>query len=103
MTKILKQVLLFIESFTLNEIRELEKNSFRTAAFKDDTNMFSTEFSEGFGFGLDYDYTIKLLLTNQLCPYGKIFVPQLFVRSVLQNFGRNIFPYGPHSWSKRAQ
>ena len=52
MTKIFTQVLLFYESFTLNEIWELEKNSLPTAAFKEDTNKFSTEFREGFGFGL---------------------------------------------------
>ena len=39
----------FIESFTLNEIWELEKISLPTAAFKEDTGMFSTEFTEGFG------------------------------------------------------
>ena len=39
----------FIESFALNEIWELEKISLPTAAFKEDTNMFSTEFREGFG------------------------------------------------------
>ena len=49
MTKIFTQVLLFfVESFTLNEIWELEKISLPTAAFKEDTNMFSTEFREGF-------------------------------------------------------
>ena len=32
----------FIESFTLNEIWELEKISLSAAAFKEDTNMFST-------------------------------------------------------------
>ena len=37
------------ESFTLNEIEELEKNSLPTAAFKDDTDMFSHEFREGCG------------------------------------------------------
>ena len=35
------------ESFTLNEIRKLEKNPLPTAAVKEDTN-FSTEFREGF-------------------------------------------------------
>ena len=50
MTKIFTQGLLFfIESFTLNEIWELEKISLPTAAFKEDTNKFSTEFREGFG------------------------------------------------------
>ena len=39
----------FIESFTLNEIWELEKISLPTAAFKEDTDIFSTEFREGFG------------------------------------------------------
>ena len=39
----------FVESFTLNEIWELEKISLPTAAFKEDTNMFSTEFRECFG------------------------------------------------------
>ena len=76
-----------------------KKNSFPTAAFKEDTNMFSTEFRENFGLSIfDYGYTIKLLLTNYFGPYGKIFGPQLFVRSVLQNFGPNIFPDGPHNW-----
>ena len=58
------------------------KNFLPTAAFKEDTNMFSTEFREGFGF--DYGYTIKLLLTNYFGPYGKIFGPQLFVRTSLR-------------------
>ena len=49
LTKISKQVLLSIESFTLNEIWELEKNFLPTPAFKEDTDMFSTEFREGFG------------------------------------------------------
>ena len=66
MTKIFTHVLLFfIESSTLNEIWGLEKISFPTAAFKEDTNMFSTEFGENFGLSIfDYGYTIKLLLTN---------------------------------------
>ena len=37
------------EGFTLNETEELEKSSLPTAAFKEDTNMFSSEFREGFG------------------------------------------------------
>ena len=37
------------ESFTLNEIKEQEKCPLPTAAFKKDTNMFSSEFREGFG------------------------------------------------------
>ena len=48
MTKIFKQVLLFL--LKVLEIWELEKISLPTAAaFKEDTNMFSTEFREGFG------------------------------------------------------
>ena len=43
------KVYFFIESFTLNEIWELEKVSLPTAALKGDTNMFSTEFRESFG------------------------------------------------------
>ena len=39
----------FSESFTLNEVWELEKISLPTAAFKEDTNMFSSEFRETFG------------------------------------------------------
>ena len=39
----------FIESFTLNEIWELEKNSLPIAAFKEDTSICGTEFREGFG------------------------------------------------------
>ena len=47
---IFKQVLVFLnESFTLNEREELEKISLPIAAFKEDTNMFSSEFREGFG------------------------------------------------------
>ena len=38
------------ESFTLNEIDELEKISLPTAAFKENTIMFSSEFRESFGF-----------------------------------------------------
>ena len=49
MTKIFKQVLLFIESFTLNEIWELGEIFLPTAAFMEDADMFSTEFREGFG------------------------------------------------------
>ena len=53
------------ESFTLNEIEESEKNSFPTTAFKEDKNMFSSEFREGFGFGsLIMALQIKLSLTN---------------------------------------
>ena len=37
------------ESFTLNEIEELGNISLPTAAIKVDTNVFSTEFREGFG------------------------------------------------------
>ena len=38
------------ESFNFaNETEELEKNSLPTAAYKEDTNMFSFEFREGFG------------------------------------------------------
>ena len=36
------------ESFIVNEIEELEKRFFPTAAFKKDTNMFSSEVREGF-------------------------------------------------------
>ena len=36
-------------SFTLNEIEELEKISLSKAAFKEDTNVFRSEFQEGFG------------------------------------------------------
>ena len=40
------------------------KVSLPTAAFKEDTDtdMFSAEFREA--FGLDYGYTMKLVLTN---------------------------------------
>ena len=38
------------ESFTLNKVEELEKISLPTAAFKEDTNMFSSELREGFSF-----------------------------------------------------
>ena len=38
----------FDESFTLNEIEELEKTFLPIAALKEDTNMFSAEFREGF-------------------------------------------------------
>ena len=50
MTKIFKvtnaSLTFFIESFTLNEIWQLEKISLPTATFKEDTNKFSTEFGE---------------------------------------------------------
>ena len=59
------------ESFTLHKTEELEKISLRTTALKEDTNMFSSELREFFGLErilcsllFDYDYTIKLLLTN---------------------------------------
>ena len=66
MTNIFTQVLpFFIESFTLNEIWELEKISLPTAAFKEDTITLSTEFRERLrSLVFDYGYTIKLLLTN---------------------------------------
>ena len=35
------------ESFTLND--KYEKTSLPTAAFQEDTNMFSSEFTESFG------------------------------------------------------
>ena len=56
----------------------MEKIPLPTAAFQEDTNMFSTEFREGFGLRslvFDYGYTMKLLLTNYFGPYGKIFGP----------------------------
>ena len=37
------------ESFTLNEIEELENISLPITAFKEDKNMFIPEFREGFG------------------------------------------------------
>ena len=48
--KIFTQVLDFLnESFTLNEIEQLKKiPSQQLAAFKEDTNMFSSKFREGF-------------------------------------------------------
>ena len=49
MTKIVTQVLLFLLKGLLQMRWELEKISLPTAAFKKDTNMFSTEFREGFG------------------------------------------------------
>ena len=36
------------EIFILNEIEKLERIYFLTTAFKEDTNMFSFEFEEGF-------------------------------------------------------
>ena len=36
------------ESFTLNETEDLEKISLLIATFKEDTNMFSSRFREGF-------------------------------------------------------
>ena len=52
------------ESFALNEIEEKEKISLPTAAFKEDANMFSSEFREGFVWSLvfDYGYIIKQLI-----------------------------------------
>ena len=38
------------ESFTLNEIEELEKISLPAAAVTEDTNVFGSEFRKGFGF-----------------------------------------------------
>ena len=46
-SKIFTQVLVFSMK-ALNEIKELDKISLPTAAFKGDTNMFSSEFREGF-------------------------------------------------------
>ena len=37
------------EIFILNEIEKLERICFLTTAFKEDTNMVSFEFEEGFG------------------------------------------------------
>ena len=37
------------EIFILNEIKKLERIYLPTTAFKEDTNMFSFEFEEGFG------------------------------------------------------
>ena len=37
------------EIFILNEIEKLERIYLLTTAFKEDTNMFSFEFEEGFG------------------------------------------------------
>ena len=49
---ILRKFWFFNESFTLDEIKELENISVPTAAVKEDTNMLSSEFREGFGPGL---------------------------------------------------
>ena len=70
MTKLFKQALVFwSESFTLNEIYTgIRKICLPTAAVKEDTNMFSSESREGFGFLLWLPYTIKLLLTNWFGP-----------------------------------
>ena len=38
------------EIFILNEIEKLERIYLPTTAFKEDTNMFSFEFEEGFGY-----------------------------------------------------
>ena len=49
--KIFTQVLgFFNESSNLNKIKELENISLPTAAVKEDTDMFNSEFREGFGF-----------------------------------------------------
>ena len=58
----------FNESFTLNEVKELEKFggiakkiSLPTAALKEDTNMSCSEFGGGFDlWSFDFDYTGKL-------------------------------------------
>ena len=46
----LMQVFFFNEIFILNETEKLERIYLPTTAFKEDTNMFSVEFEEGFGF-----------------------------------------------------
>ena len=46
----------------------------------------------------DYGDTMKALI-DQLVRS----IREIFVRSVLQNCSLNIFPYGPHNWSIRAQ
>ena len=48
--KLLRKFYFCNESLISTEIEGLEKISPPTAAFKEDTNMFSTEFREGFGF-----------------------------------------------------
>ena len=62
---------------------ETGKISLPTAAFKEDTNMFSTEFREGFGLRL-WLYN-KALIDQLWGPYGKIFGPQLFVWTSLSS------------------
>ena len=58
---------LFNESVILNETEELEKISIPTAAFKKDTNMFCSEFIEGFDlWSFDYGKTITLLSTGKI-------------------------------------
>ena len=64
------------ESFTLDNIKELEKISFLTAAFKEDTNMFSSELREGFG------------LWPWLC--NKALIDQL-IRSIRENIRTLVF------------
>ena len=66
------------ESFTLDEVEELEKkNPFPTMSVKEDTKLFNSEFREGFFRSLvfEYGYTMELLLTNLFVPHGKIFGP----------------------------
>ena len=84
MTKIFTQVLpFFIKSFTLNEIWELEKIYLPTAAFKEDTNKFSTEFRQSFGAWL-WLYN-KALIDQLVRSIREIFGPQLFVRTSLRS------------------
>ena len=76
MTKFSRKFYFFVESFTLNEIWELEENSLPTAAFREDINMFSTEFREGFGLWL---WLYNKALTDQL------------VRSIRENIWTSAF------------
>ena len=74
------------EIFILNEIEKLERIYFLTTAFKQDTNMVSFEFEEGFGLWLWL--------------YNKALIDQL-VRSIQENirtlvFRTNLTSFGPY-------
>ena len=83
------QVLVFLsESFILNEIGGIGKNSFPTAAFKEDRSMFSSEFSEGFG--------LRLWL------YNKALINQLLIQSIREIYGKYLELTSFHPYFKTS-
>ena len=72
------------ESFTVNDVEESEKISLPNVAFKEDTNMFSSEFREGFGL---WSWLYNEALIDQLVRSIRENIRTLVFRIDLTSFG----------------